>query len=365
MAAKAPAGEVTTVPSTIVAERVPLKLLKMETVEEYFSRFGALAHIEIDRARHQAVIDFEESMDAQAAVSCKEPILGEPTVYLRFFRGARPHPYAPRQQPPAPPPAPVPSQPPSATATFPSMGQPDNMVMESCDASKRRQEREDSQQKKKELMQKITDKMKTVMVRLTDTNLREEQRDQLQELLMTLKKQLTSLTTPVAPGQLQGPPGAGAGTLGVNGAVNGAVTGPPGMGSTNNASAPLARPNGGVPGGGAPNNVLDLRSKVLRIEFKSSDESGKDKDEGTGGGGGATSEKEREKELKAQEPTAALKKICSEIEWSAPELTVAWDDSQAEDGKPAIIVTFADRRTAEHALGDLPRNLVSASFLNI
>jgi len=364
MTAKAPAGGAAAVSTTIVAERVPLKLLKMETVEEYFSRFGALAHIEIDRARHQAIIDFEEHVDAQTAVSSKEPIMDEPTVYLRFFRGSRPHPYAPRQDPPAPPPVNLPTALLHATDGNRGGGGShvhshgtnivlDNLVMESCDASLRRQEREESQIKKKELMQKITDKMKTVMVRLTDSNLREDQKDQLQDLLMSLKKQLTSLTTPI--GSAANP---------ANPAVPGAAQ--------NNASS-----QGGPPGM-APNQVLDLRSKVVRIEFKQEtaglkekgDGDDKDGDDKDGGKNGEKNEDKKDDDdlLKSGgDPTAALKKMCSEVDWASNELTVAWDDSQAsEEGASktkAIIVTFPDRRTAEHALGDLPRNLVSATFI--
>jgi len=271
--------------STIVAERVPEMLLSPDVVENFFSKFGTLSHVTIDKARKQAVVDFVHVTDAERAVASNEPILGDSMIYLRFFRGQRP-PHQQAYQPLYPPQ--VHSHHSRRPTPAARVLQRDNMVLETPEALGRRKTREDSLAQKKELMQKITDKMKVVMTHLTDSNVSEDQRDQLQDQLMNLKKKLTFLTTPKVP----------------------------------------PKP--------AQSNVLDLRSKTLRVEFKNG----------------------ISKEMDA---TAALKEVCPDVNWALPEMTLMWEDTDEEKHK-SCLVTFGDRRSSDAALMALPKALVTATY---
>lgn len=236
---------------SLVAERVPPAVNNMDVLNEYFGTFGPVVNLQINHARHEAIITFSRSEDATEAL--RWPVLNDPSVGLRPWRskagqrgphempviessmpGTALHPAAGSTETPALAAAAVPaavSAPAGATsagtapaasagiAADPAQGKPallatpsvpgtsmvsgvgggGNMTLvrvseKEGSAFQRRREKQEVEERRKKLLQGLTDQLKVVMGRISDPKTSEKNREQFQTILASIKDKITALT---------------------------------------------------------------------------------------------------------------------------------------------------------------------------
>jgi len=177
---------------SIVAIRVPPSMNSMEVLNEYFAQFGPVASLRINHNRHEAVISFGHVEEAEEAL--RWPVLNDPSIGLRPWRckangggGAGAGAEAERARP-----------------------QPGNMQLESGSALEKKRQREELEDRRKKLLQGLTDQLKVAMARINDPNMTEKNREKMQVLLTSIKEKITALTPqrpePPEPPRVRWPP---------------------------------------------------------------------------------------------------------------------------------------------------------------
>jgi len=199
--------------ATLVAERVPPSANNMDVLNEYFSGFGPVSALQVNHMRHEAILTFGRIEDAEEAL--RWPVLNDTSIGLRPWRtkaGQRgPHDGnftsaasqsgAQAQSSGAPPGTgppgvhymPPPPHPSGAAA--PARGaEQGNVVLESGKVLQTKRKREEIEDKRKALLQGLTDQLKMVLSKINDPKCTEKQREVLQTILASIKTKLTALT---------------------------------------------------------------------------------------------------------------------------------------------------------------------------
>lgn len=237
---------------SLVAERVPPSLNNMDVLNEYFGTYGPVVNLQINHARHEAIITFSRVENAEEAM--RWPVLNDPSVGLRPWRGKAgqrgPH-EVPQWDAPAALPAAAPTATlataaaapaatlaaaPPATATAPAAdvaaseratdGKDEvlaatagaqvpaapawaqatpppafdrsggNLILRKDDAARTavKTQKQEMEDKRKKLLQCLTDQLKVVMGRISDPRMSEGNREKLQMILNSIKEKITNLT---------------------------------------------------------------------------------------------------------------------------------------------------------------------------
>ena len=71
---------------TLVVERIPQENCSLDSINEYFKKFGNILNVSIDKNQFKAVIQYERVLDAQSAHSCPDSIFGNRFVKAFFLR---------------------------------------------------------------------------------------------------------------------------------------------------------------------------------------------------------------------------------------------------------------------------------------
>lgn len=70
----------------LLVSHIPVKDCNRETLEQYFARFGPLAHVEVNTGQSRAMIEFERPEDASEAFKCPDAVLGNRFVRMVWDR---------------------------------------------------------------------------------------------------------------------------------------------------------------------------------------------------------------------------------------------------------------------------------------
>lgn len=190
-----------------MAERVPPTANNMDVLNEYFGTFGPVVALQVNHSRHEAIISMARVEDAEEAL--RWPVLNDPSIGLRPWRskaGQR----APHEAPEAyvPPalgqPALAAFAPPGAPASHPAVADgvaPSaptsgsyNVVLDLGQGLQKRQQREEIEGKRKALLQSLTDQLKLVMTKISDSKTDEKGKEKLQGILTAIKDKMSALT---------------------------------------------------------------------------------------------------------------------------------------------------------------------------
>lgn len=210
---------------TVVVERIPPSVNNMDVLNEYFGRFGAISAMHIVHSRHEALVTFARLEDAEEAL--RHPVLNDPRIGLRPWRskgGADPN--ATHSQAAAavaaatgslplraykplvggdaagggfPPSAGTASS--SQLAVAPAAGGvPDsaprtgNMELNNMPRQGPANSKRELEDRRKKLLQGLTDQLKLLMAKLADPKTTERQRETMQELIRTVRDRMAKLT---------------------------------------------------------------------------------------------------------------------------------------------------------------------------
>jgi hypothetical protein len=181
--------------ASIVAERVPPSVNNMDVLNEYFARFGPVSSLQINQMRHEAIVTFARFEDAEQAL--RWPVLNDPSIGLRPWKGR-----AGQRMPIE---APVelevhhPIAPPGNFGERKAPALAQNMVIECGEALQKKRKAQEIEERRRMLLQGLTDQLKTVMARISDPATSERNREQLQGILASIKEKITTLTPQQAP----------------------------------------------------------------------------------------------------------------------------------------------------------------------
>lgn len=173
----------------------------MDVLNEYFGTFGPVVALQVNHTRHEAIISMARVEDAEEAL--RWPVLNDPSIGLRPWRskaGQRapheaPEAYVPPAlgQPPqgafAPPGTPALAD--GGALTAPTSG---NVVLDFGQGLQKRQQREEIEGKRKALLQSLTDQLKLVMTKISDSKTDEKGKEKLQGILTSIKEKMSALT---------------------------------------------------------------------------------------------------------------------------------------------------------------------------
>lgn len=185
--------------ASIVAERVPPSVNNMDVLNEYFSQFGKVTAMQVNHNRHEAVVTFSRFQDAKEAL--RFPVLNDPTISLRGWKSKAGQ-TGPEELPSlgekpmakALGPGPYGAAPFVAASPERPVRAPSNMIMESGPLQEKKQQKEALEERRKSLLQGLTDQLRTVMAKSSDPQTSERQREQLQAILVTIRDKITALT---------------------------------------------------------------------------------------------------------------------------------------------------------------------------
>lgn len=172
--------------TSLVAERVPFAANNMDVLNEYFGTFGPIVALQINHHRHEAVISFARAEDAEE--SLRMPVLNDPSIGLRPWRSKG---RAPHEVPETAPVSAITITPPGVPAVPERTG---NVVLESGRLLQKKRQRDEIEDRRKVLLQGLTDQLKLVMARISDPETPERKREQFQVILASVKEKLTALT---------------------------------------------------------------------------------------------------------------------------------------------------------------------------
>lgn len=214
-----------------MAERVPPSMNSMDVLNEYFLQFGPVTAMQINHNRHETIVTFGRVEHAEEAM--KWPVLNDPTIGLRPWRSK-----AGQRGPHEPPPSiegpdgalvsplgaqangmnvaassEAPGAPDVTTAVVPEHGAVDgtpndaassyvhavdqvkgNKHLETGKLLENKRKHGELEERRKSLLQGLTDQLKKVMAKISDPQTSEKNRDQLQVILSTIKDKITALT---------------------------------------------------------------------------------------------------------------------------------------------------------------------------
>lgn len=184
----------------------------MDVLNEYFARFGPVSALQINHNRHEAIISFSRLEDAEEVL--RHPVLNDPSIGLRPWRskaGQRgPH-ESPVLEASDRSMAALVGGPGGADAAGmgarggaagrPAPGAPQgpqlgNMMLESGTLLEKKRKREEIEDKRRALLQGLTDQLKVIMARISDPKTTEKNRTQWQAMLASIKDKITALTPP-------------------------------------------------------------------------------------------------------------------------------------------------------------------------
>lgn len=190
--------------ATLVAERVPPSANNMEVLNEFFSGFGPVSALQVNHMRHEAIVTFAVLEDAAQAL--RWPVLNDTSIGIRPWRSkagqrgphdSNAHGGAHQGSSPSGSP-PHASGPPGAHHREPAPGTraaaEGNVVLESGKVLQMKRKREEMEDKRKTLLQGLTDQLKMVLAKVNDPKCTEKQREVLQTMLASIKAKLTALT---------------------------------------------------------------------------------------------------------------------------------------------------------------------------
>lgn len=209
-----------------MAERVPPSMNNMDVLNDYFLQFGPVTAMQINHNRHEAIITFSRVEHAEEAM--RWPVVNDPTIGLRPWRskaGQRgPHevPLESLEAPPPPPQSSAPNEtsiaisseaaaPEAVSAPGAAEGASNdgasphsgavnasqvkgNKQLETGKLLETRREKSELEDRRRNLLQGLTDQLKKVMAKISNPDTTEKNRDQLQVILATIKDKITALT---------------------------------------------------------------------------------------------------------------------------------------------------------------------------
>eukprot|EP00404_Azadinium_spinosum_P011659 CAMPEP_0180518048 /NCGR_PEP_ID=MMETSP1036_2-20121128/54873_1 /TAXON_ID=632150 /ORGANISM="Azadinium spinosum, Strain 3D9" /LENGTH=191 /DNA_ID=CAMNT_0022530147 /DNA_START=19 /DNA_END=591 /DNA_ORIENTATION=- len=173
----------------------------MDVLNEYFGQFGSVTAVHINPSRHEAIVTFTKSEDAEEAL--KWPVLNDPSIGLRPWRskaGQRGPTDGPLLEVVTTVSGGAPASGGGAAASTPAAGsfeaeqKPRHMVLESGGLLVKKRQRDELQDRRLALLGTLTNQLKVVMTRISDPKITEKQREQLQTILNSLKDKITAMT---------------------------------------------------------------------------------------------------------------------------------------------------------------------------
>jgi RNA-binding protein 26 len=130
--------------TTLVIENIPHDSLNLQSVSDFFTKFGTVTNVSLDVARAKALVSFSTPDEARKAHSSPDVVFGNRFVKVYFQRLDAPDPSsAPETRPRPTPPAPSPSHPPTRQSK----------ILQGAREQEQRLQRQIAQQK--ELLQKL------------------------------------------------------------------------------------------------------------------------------------------------------------------------------------------------------------------
>jgi len=205
---------------SLVAERVPPSVNNMDVLNEYFLQFGPVTAMQINHNRHEAIVTFARVENAEEAM--RWPVLNDPSIGLRPWRskaGQRgPHEVPTLESPdgapqsgeagtPATERAPdaasasnlpgsaeVPGASNENVSAHASLDLKGNRHLETGKLLENKRKHGELEDRRKHLLQGLTDQLKKVMAKISNPETTEKNRDQLQVILATIKDKITILT---------------------------------------------------------------------------------------------------------------------------------------------------------------------------
>lgn len=172
-----------------MAEHVPTSVNNMDVLNEYFGRFGPVSSLQVNHNRQEAVVTFARFEDAQEAL--KYPVLNDAEIKLRPWRSKG----GQRQ------PEDVLHAHTSVSTTLGLGGiaaaaakVSPHLQLESGKLLEKKKQKEELEEKRKFLLQGLTDQLKAVLTRISDPKTSDKNREQLQSLLTIIKDKMAALT---------------------------------------------------------------------------------------------------------------------------------------------------------------------------
>eukprot|EP00811_Abedinium_folium_P005852 NODE_15384_length_1053_cov_1.305616.p1 GENE.NODE_15384_length_1053_cov_1.305616~~NODE_15384_length_1053_cov_1.305616.p1 ORF type:complete len:340 (+),score=111.56 NODE_15384_length_1053_cov_1.305616:99-1022(+) len=191
--------------AAVIIEGIPGHLLRMEVLNSHLKTFGSIGSLQINSSRREAIVTFSRAEDAEEALC--HPVLGDPHIVLRPHRTRMlAHKPAPALRPTsldAPLPAPAPAAAKAAT-TVPAAATADGAAGAAAgghranpkleQALEKRKQREEIEARRRVLLQNLTDQLRAVLAKISDSKTNEKDREQLQTIAATIKDQITAQT---------------------------------------------------------------------------------------------------------------------------------------------------------------------------
>lgn len=203
-------------PNTVVVERLPPLANGMNVLTDFFGQFGPVASLQINHERREAIVTFNRWEDADRALGCSV-VLGDPSIGLRPWRSKTARPPEP-ERPSFAPSAGPPIRGPGPPGTFGPPGflhaspPPLSLAGGGCPGprgfgphshvlhnsmplvSGKKRQKDELEDKRKVILQGLTDQLKLVMSKIGDPKTSEQGREKLQGILLTIKDKISALT---------------------------------------------------------------------------------------------------------------------------------------------------------------------------